>query len=67
MVTRAEWYTRANAEWPDEDYPNGLPPLTFEEAERATSKLYRFATRKTLKTRARAERAMAQQRPIEEK
>lgn len=62
MVTRAEWYTRVNAEWPDEDYPTGLPPLTFEEATKAARKLYRFATGKTLKTRAQFMRTSGNRR-----
>jgi hypothetical protein len=41
MVTRVEWYSRVNREWPEH-----VPPLTAEEAIRAAKKLYRFAKKR---------------------
>jgi|SRR5262245_49739930 len=41
-VTRKEWYRRVNASWPEH-----VPPLTAEEAERAAKRLYRFVTKST--------------------
>lgn len=40
MVSRKEWYERANAIWPAE-----IPPLTETEAVKAARKLYRFVKR----------------------
>lgn len=40
MVSRREWYERANAVWPAE-----VPALTAGEAVRAARKLYRFVRR----------------------
>ncbi len=42
MVTRAEWYERVNAAWPEH-----VPVLTADEAVKAARKLYRFVTRRT--------------------
>lgn len=44
MVSRREWYERANAAWPEQ-----LPALTAGEAVRAARRLYRFVTRRTWK------------------
>ena len=41
-VTRAEWYRRVNASWPE-----AVPALSEDEAVRAARKLYRFVTKKT--------------------
>ena len=43
MVTRTEWYERVNSAWPAE-----VPPLTADEAVKATRKLYRFVIHKQL-------------------
>lgn len=47
-ISRREWYRRANAEW-----PAIVPALTAEEAEKATRKLFRFATGITMKREIR--------------
>lgn len=43
MVSRKEWYVRANSVWPAE-----VPALTAPEAVRAARKLYRFVRRRVL-------------------
>lgn len=44
MVTIKDWYKRVNDLWPkDADGRRNLPTLTYDEAERAARKLFRWA------------------------
>lgn len=59
MVSRKEWYVRANSAWPAD-----VPDLTADEAIRATRKLYRFVRKRRLEHHIRITSGNRYTRPI---